>query len=89
MTLNAEPPLKSRNTNCSRSGGLRTAMARHQLCNSTDLPEPVVPATKACGPWRGRSIVNGRCPDPMPTVTHSDGEASHVLAMMRHGSGSA
>lgn len=40
-------------------------------------------------PLAGRSIVNGRRPDPMPTVTHSDGEASHVLAMMRHGSGSA
>ena len=25
-------------------------MRQHQLCSNTDFPEPVVPATRACGP---------------------------------------
>ena len=55
--LNVDPPLKSRNTKCSVSGGLRTANARHQFCSSTDLPDPVVPATRACGPCAAMSRV--------------------------------
>ena len=29
------------------------------VCSSSDLPEPVVPATRPCGPSRRRSMLNG------------------------------
>lgn len=81
---NAVPPLKSRNTNCRRFGGLRAARARHQLCNNTDLPDPVVPATSACGPCRCRSRwATPCCVNPMGTSMENG--CSHCLATVRQG----
>ena len=41
---------ESKNTKFRCSGPFIEASARHQLCSNTDFPEPVVPATRACGP---------------------------------------
>ncbi len=40
------------------SGRLATASEATMVCSSSDLPEPVVPATRPCGPSRTRSMEN-------------------------------
>ena len=62
------------------------ANAMHQLISSSDFPEPVVPATMACGPDDARSIWNMPCSDmPMPFVGE---RTSQLRTMVRHMSGS-
>ena len=86
--LNAEPPLKSSSTKCNRCGGLRAASARHQFCSSTDLPEPVVPATRAWGPCATISSV-AMPPGQVPTGTRVLGSESQRNAIVLHISGSS
>ena len=58
----------------------------HQLISSSDFPEPVAPATMACGPDDARSIWNMPCSDmPMPFVGE---RTSQLRTMVRHMSGS-
>ena len=69
-----------------QSNGFRIANAMHQLISSSDFPEPVVPATMACGPDDARSIWNMPCSDmPMPFVGE---RTSQLRTMVRHMSGS-
>ena len=56
---NAAPPLKSTSRNDTRDGGFRAARATTQATSSSLLPEPVVPAISACGPWATRSSQTG------------------------------
>lgn len=69
--------------------GLRTMLNRQ--CHAPtdqqfDFPEPVVPATMACGPDDARSIWNMPCSDmPMPFVGE---RTSQLRTMVRHMSGS-
>ena len=60
------------------------ASDRHQLMSSSDFPDPVVPATIACGPDRCKSVRNKPC-CVIPKRQEDVGE-SHVRAMVRHGS---
>ena len=60
--------------------------ARERSPQSSDFPEPVVPATMACGPDDARSIWNMPCSDmPMPFVGE---RTSQLRTMVRHMSGS-
>ena len=53
---NVAPPLKSTSTKARRSGGTRAAIETTSARRSSLLPDPVVPATSACGPSRTRSM---------------------------------
>ena len=65
-----EPPLKSMNSRLTRSGGWAAASAAARVRRNSDLPEPVVPATRKWGPSAWRSSRRG--PErPTPTTTGS------------------
>ena len=56
---NAAPPLKSISTRFSSVGGSVAARPATSVRSSSLLPEPVVPATSACGPSATRSTMTG------------------------------
>ena len=51
-----------------RVGLLATASEATMVCSSSDLPEPVVPAIRPCGPSRRRSMPNGPSKDSPTTA---------------------
>ena len=51
-----EPPLKSMKSRLTRSGGWLAARPAARVRRNSDFPEPVVPATRKCGPSAFRSI---------------------------------
>jgi len=63
------------------------ASDKHQLMSNSDFPEPVVPATMACGPDRCRSVRNKPC--SVTPIGQDDVEESHVRVMVRQGSASS
>ncbi len=63
-----EPPLKSMNSILMRPGGWAAANAAARVRRNSDLPDPVVPATRKWGPSVWRSSRRG--PErPTPTTT--------------------
>jgi hypothetical protein len=50
------------------SGVLATASAATMVCSSSDLPEPVVPAIRPCGPSRRMSMPKGPSYDSPTTA---------------------
>ncbi len=74
---NARPPLKSISRNVSSSGPALRARAATSVRRSSLLPEPVVPATRRCGPSAARSTRKGPSA-PTPSVSCVGGPARSV-----------